>query len=592
MSVVVQDVLALASFGMYPVRLHYPIFSTNPTTCSCGSPTCFVDSTKPNTSVGKHPVEKDWGKSSTDDTEVIEQRWSSAGWNVGIILGICHGIPADQAIIDIEDDSPEGRAFADILLDGFPSPCYSSGKSIHRLYRWTPNLPDTANMTINGLEFRFGGGSKATQSVAPPSVHYSGATYDWIEGKGLEDIPIIPLPDHIVAFLNEEHVATVAKGPKGTSSTDPHKFKSPQGMIGPGARHHSLLIYANHLWRIAFNTWGINEISEQEAADQVWMWLLGANKAVCDPPKSDAELQVLFQSSQSYMLGEFQRELEEKLALSYRPEPDLKLADEEVFVETRDTFGNWLHKHGIHLLIDPEHAPTQMAPDRIDQWACDWSLSYITHADEEIVELSIPGFDKPITLKLLELSRAEAVGRRIQAETEGEFTLLRTFPLWDWLGIWEGRNNDKARKNGITRGLKEYLMTSAGVKAKIDGGLQEQVEDIVSAMCGNIAEILTGVEYVEQHGKKIEGRLKMALGGGGITNIKMPEDTQTGYYMLDGKINMQVKLDEVNRRYRASFGTGIATRTISECFEQMGMKKESVKNGAGAGRWFLKEIIE
>ena len=192
----VSEALDLAQHGLFPVRLHYPIFKSDRVACSCGKPGC--------TSQGKHPLGVEWGKSATDDPEIIEQNFGSATWNVGIVLGLCHGIPADRAVIDVEDDSLEGRALADTLLADYPTPTYSSGKSLHRLYRWSEHLPLVANMTINGLEFRFGGKGLETQSVAPPSQHMNGSTYQWLPGKSLNDIPIIELPQHVIEYLQEE----------------------------------------------------------------------------------------------------------------------------------------------------------------------------------------------------------------------------------------------------------------------------------------------------------------------------------------------------------------------------------------------------
>jgi len=252
MSVVAADVVGLTSFGLYPVRLHYPIFRAGTVFCSCGKNSC--------TAQGKHPVGNSWGKSATQDSDIIEAQWHDDQWNVGIILGLCHGIPADKAIIDIEDDSLEGRALADTILRDYPCPTYTSGKSMHRLYRWSENLPPVANMTIKGLEFRFGGKGKETQSVAPPSIHWTGAEYKWLDGMSLSDIPLTPLPDHLCQYLCDEWARNAATSPGITSTTDARKFRSPIGKTGVGARHHSLLIEAFSLRSLALNIWGINGI--------------------------------------------------------------------------------------------------------------------------------------------------------------------------------------------------------------------------------------------------------------------------------------------------------------------------------------------
>ena len=95
--------LKLASHGLYVVRLHYPIFDhqSKQVRCSCGRSECSAE--------GKHPVGAQWGKSATTDPDSIRDFWREADWNVGVLLGLGHGIPEDEAIIDIEDDTTEGR---------------------------------------------------------------------------------------------------------------------------------------------------------------------------------------------------------------------------------------------------------------------------------------------------------------------------------------------------------------------------------------------------------------------------------------------------------------------------------------------------
>lgn len=48
------------------------------------------------------------------------EQWRDDRWNVGIVVRTVFGIPADKAIIDIEDDSPEGKVaiLSDTLLKG------------------------------------------------------------------------------------------------------------------------------------------------------------------------------------------------------------------------------------------------------------------------------------------------------------------------------------------------------------------------------------------------------------------------------------------------------------------------------------------
>ncbi|TXH50309.1 MAG: hypothetical protein E6Q97_20780 [Desulfurellales bacterium] len=570
---VLDGVLSLASHGLFPVRLHYPIFHPDRVSCSCGNSECKGK--------GKHPVGNQWGKSATDEEGVLRDQWSGADWNVGIILGLCHGIPADRAIIDIEDDTLEGRALADALLGDYPTPTYTSGKSLHRLYRWSEKLPPVANMTISGLEFRFGGKGKETQSVAPPSKHYTGAEYRWTDGKSLDDLPIANLPPHVIEYLCEEYARANSGGPTGTSTTDARKFRSPIGKIGPGARHHSLLTQANHLWRVAFRLNGINGLDEQDVVDQVWMWLAGANLLVCDPPKSEAELQVICNSSQKFMQAELLKELEEKEQMTIPKEPSA--ADDKTFMA-------YLHRNKIRLLPDERYKSDIHEPDRIDQWVADWFIEYITKGDEDLVQITINGVENPIVMKSEEFIRPTIMARRVHQETQGKIILDQTYVFWDWKSIWEGRPNDKKKANGITRGLREYLTTNAKVSVQKENSLADQIEDLIVSLAGPKAVLIQ--KYRESLEKKFvhhAGRLKLAPGTEELTSQSLPEDPKTGYYPWNNQIWLGVKLDELSKRYRSSYGGGVTSRQIHEAVESLGFLKKKTTLGGVEGRWWMKQ---
>jgi hypothetical protein len=116
----------------------------------------------------KRPILDDWGNKASADAKQIE-RWSVQfpACNWGLLLGPKSGI------IDVEDDSPEGREILEsaMELSGVVTPCYSSGKSIHRLFQYDERFSELncRHYQLFGCEFRFGVGGKAAQSVIPPS---------------------------------------------------------------------------------------------------------------------------------------------------------------------------------------------------------------------------------------------------------------------------------------------------------------------------------------------------------------------------------------------------------------------------------------
>jgi hypothetical protein len=441
-------------------------------------------------------------------------------------------------------------------------------------------------MTIDGLEFRFGGKGKETQSMAPPSIHFSGTEYKWLDGLSPEEAPIERLPQHVIEWLQKKYAERETSGPKGTSSTDASKFRSPQGKIGVGGRHHSLLIQANHLWRRAFRLYGINGIEEQKVIDEVWMDLCGNNALVCEPPKSDSELHVIFTSSQRFMMGEFEKELAEA--------EDFTNPKEEEIPEDADgrkdrTFGGWLARNGIRMR--PDDCGPNVNPNRIDEWISDWSVEYLTKSDEDLISVSVPRITEKIIMKAAEFDKPNLFARKVQQETKGAMVLDVTFPLWDWSSIWCGKPNDKKKTNGITRGLREYLLENAVVTEKVDYGLAEQVEDIIMGMAGPKNSLVNAYEEYNAKGiHKFAGRLKFAAGTENLTEIRLPEDSLSGYYPVDAGVMLLVKLDEVNKKYRGAFGSVVASRQIVDSLESLGFVKKRLSSGGLEGRWFCRDV--
>jgi hypothetical protein len=137
----------------------------------------------------KRPLGVAWQTKATDNHDDVA-RWLAAGSNIGILLGPMSGV------VDVEYDTPEGRdqlsAFG--LLD-IHTPTWRSARGEHRLYHWEPWMPETAVIQADDLEIRIGG--RAAQSVLPPSVHPSGARYEWTTSPA--EVPIAPFPAQLLA---------------------------------------------------------------------------------------------------------------------------------------------------------------------------------------------------------------------------------------------------------------------------------------------------------------------------------------------------------------------------------------------------------
>ena len=414
-------------------------------------------------------------------------------------------------------------------------------------------------------------------------MHRTGIRYAWIDGRSLNDIEIPELPDHVVEYLNEEYTRQES-GRSTNSSSGTAKFRKPSGKIGPGSRHHSLLKYANSLWRMAFEFKGINGLEEQEVIDQTWMFLAGQNALVCDPPKSEAELEVIFRSSQQFMRSEIEKELEEKLQKKLTEQ-----AEQPCNLDV-DSFGAYLQKNGIFVRHDPMIPLLDKSPDRIDEWRCNWKISYLVKGDEETMEIFVDGIDKPIQMTVAEFESHTYASRRIQQETKGRIVLNKTFTYWDWKSIWDGRKNDSKGKEGITRGLKEFLRNSSAVRSRDENSLTEQVEDIIGKLSGPKNSLIEAMDAWKNSGHKFTGRLKFAPGTTELTTISLPDDPSTGFYAFDDEVLLLVKFSELTGAYRRSFGGGVSTRHLTEAMGEIGYERKKIFKNKIEGRWYVLKI--
>lgn len=186
-SIMREGAAQLAEAGFHLVKLHFGIFSGQAAdgslicNCSCGKRGC-------KDSAAKHPIDGNWGRGATKDPKIVSG-WYDDGkpWSIGLVLGPCFSIPPNEAVCDVENDTPEGLVLADELLKDRPTLQYTSGKGIHRIYRYVEGLPPVASVKVRGLEFRMGGPGLQTQSVCPPSRHRTGVRYEWL-GAGLDGL--------------------------------------------------------------------------------------------------------------------------------------------------------------------------------------------------------------------------------------------------------------------------------------------------------------------------------------------------------------------------------------------------------------------
>jgi len=114
--------------------------------------------------------------------------------NVGIVTGKHSGI------VVVDFDNQESVEFA--KENNFPeTPRVATGKGFHAYYCYKEGVRNFQKRDdLPGIDLRGDGG----YVVAPPSIHPSGKQYQWMTGKGLDDLALAELPEIILVRKPEE----------------------------------------------------------------------------------------------------------------------------------------------------------------------------------------------------------------------------------------------------------------------------------------------------------------------------------------------------------------------------------------------------
>lgn len=386
---------------------------------------CSCDKGSNCKSAGKHPRPVAWQKAATTDEDVIAawwKRWPLA--NVGIVWG------PDSGVIDIEYDGDEGKKNADRLLGDCFTPSYSSGRSVHRLFRWRDGLPEKAVNTVGGMEVRTGAGAKGAQSIAPPSHHYTGITYTWLPGLSPDDVEVMDIPSAMLAVIlgDVEQVSAA-------SDDDPLKdnreaaggerrsarmklYEQPTVVETIDGRDTVIYAEACAMWRERFLAYGAGVFGDADHQSTIYERLWAWNEAKCRPKLTNDQVQEKCEGGRKFIASEVAKE--------------------------RGANGPNYTALGLERK-DGEWFPGQ------------WKLVCV-YGEPPDYKLIVPFHPKPIPLTVEEYDNPQLVHLAVQKATG---TVCLDDRPGFWTSVWRGTKENKREKIPATRGIRSKLLFAA-----------------------------------------------------------------------------------------------------------------------------------
>jgi hypothetical protein len=167
--------------------------------------------------VGKHPRVKGWREVASTDERMIRQWWR---WWPSANIAVATG--AGSGIIGLDVDTRSGGLASLARLEAArgalpATPTQRSGGGGLHVFLTHPGgvVPNlSGDRAIRpGVEIKGDGGL----ITLAPSRHASGTLYGWAEGRGLDDVPLAPVPDWVLGLITEKRT-TSSRAPRGRAT--------------------------------------------------------------------------------------------------------------------------------------------------------------------------------------------------------------------------------------------------------------------------------------------------------------------------------------------------------------------------------------
>ena len=377
---------------------------------------------------GKHPVEADWMPHATKDEDTIAS-WFEGGqqWNIGLPMGPVSGI------VDTEWDDEKSLATARKfgLVDA-QTLGYSSNRGGHRLWLLDERLISISKgvKKIGGLEVRFGGGGKQTQSILPPSRHHSGVVYKWEPGKSPDDVEVAKMPEALVLAV------IAACGGEAGAEGSITKNTMYERIVQEGERNTAMVAW------ISSEIMRMRDPHDPAEQQNILLMMRSLNKTQLAKPLEDAELRNIWMGQLRW--GMKARAAGATKIASTDPEADQKVEE--------------ARKENVHAASGLEFRSGEWFPGM-------WQLT-VVHSDPKEFRLHVPVVANSdgkndyvhVSLSSADWSSPISVARKI-LEATGTIDVTDPNPK-EWAKIWNGYSFKKEGEKQWTRirGLKVKLM--------------------------------------------------------------------------------------------------------------------------------------
>lgn len=380
---------------------------------------------------GKHPVHDEWMLHATTEEDKIAS-WFESGdpWNIGVPLGPSSGV------VDTEWDDEKSFATAKrfgLLLT--PTAGYVSSRGGHRFWKLDKRLIDLPKgvKKIDGLEIRFGGGGRMTQSIIPPSVHHTGKVYTWEPGRSPDEVELAVMPEALVLAV----IAAVG-GPGEAGLITKNTIY--ERIIAKGERHDALVSW------ISSEIMRMRDPHDPAEQQNVLMICRALNETRLLDPLKDPEIMQIWQSQLRWgmkaraagavKIASTDKDADEKIEEARRKNPHTASG-----LELRS--GEWFP--GLWRLTVVHSSPKE--------FRLGVPLPGATAADDDDDRMRVY-----VSLSSSDWSSPIAVARKV-LEATGTIDVTDPNPK-EWAKIWNGYSyKPEGEKKAVkVRGLKVKLM--------------------------------------------------------------------------------------------------------------------------------------